>query len=376
MNFKNVSLWRKALCLLLVTLFAVSALAGCNKNNDELPSYTDDSSAEPSKESSAVSFESSIISMPESSESSEDSTVAESSDVDSSVIESSEESSEESSAVESSEDESSRVESSVPEESSKPDEPEKPIIQINPNPDKSWENGYRPSPFDYGYPTPENIENNIFWDSLVYTGYNMDKHIADGLMWEYILAGSKREKGWLSKIGYAGGSLGYETTAEGKPDIEFFEKHGLVCASYLAYVYFNYLPNVCGIDTSVLEKPTLSYSANDWYLACKKWVEDGYSRTIDFKATNAGGFIKYEPAEEIPIGSVLCFRDVTNTTSNFCRHVCIYAGYKNGYHWVYHVGNDNGPEFCAVERMTFGEGAQWPTAIFATPDFILEAMNK
>ncbi len=360
MKINNVNVWRKAMCLLLVALFAVSALAGCNNNNDELPSYTDDSSAESSKESSAVSFESGIISTPESSASSVDSSVEESSMVDSSV-------------VESSEDESSVVESSQPEESSKPDEPD---IEINPNPDKSWENGYRPSPFDYGYPTPENIENNIFWDSLVYTGYNMNKHIADGLMWEYILAASKREKGWLSNIGYAGGSLGYETTADGKPDIEFFEKHGLVCASYIAYVYFNYLPNVCGIDTSMLAKPTLSYSANDWYLACKKWVEDGYCRTIDFKATRVSGFIKYEPAEEIPIGSILCFRDVTNTTSNFCRHVCIYAGYKNGYHWVYHVGNDNGPEFCAVERMTFGEGAQWPTAIFTTPDFILEAMNN
>ena len=359
MNFNKITLWRKALCLLLVALFAVSALAGCNKNDNDTVS-PDGSLAESSVESSEVSLESSVV---ESSESSVESSVAESSDVDSSVVESSQvESSENEFSVESSEDESSLAESSQPEESSKPDEP---VIQINPNPDKAWATGYRPSPFDYGYPTPENMENNIFWDSLVYTGYNMNKHIADGLMWEYILAECKREKGWLSNIGYAGGSLGYETTADGKPDIEFFERNGLVCASYIAYVYFNYLPNVCGID-----------SANDWYIACKKWVEDGYSRTIDFKATRVSGFIKYEPAEEIPIGSILCFRDVDNTTSNFCRHVCIYAGYKNGYHWVYHVGNDNGPEFCAVERMTFGPGPQWPTAIITTPDFVLEAMNK
>ncbi len=370
MNFNNITLWRKALCLLLVTLFAVSALAGCNKNDND--AISSDSPVESSVESSEASLESIVeSSVVESSESSVDSSVVESSGDDSSVVESSDvDSSAAESSVESSEEESSLDESSQPEESSKPE------IQITDKPDKSWASGWRESPFDYGYPSPENMENNIFWDSLIYTGYNMDKHIADGLMWEYILAESKREKGWLSNIGYAGGSLGYETTAEGKPDIEFFEKHGLVCASYIAYVYFNYLPNVCGIDTSVLQKPTLSYSANDWYIACKKWVEDGYSRTIDFKATRVSGFIKYEPAEEIPIGSILCFRDVTNTTSNFCRHVCIYAGYKNGYHWVYHVGNDNGPEFCAVERMTFGPGAQWPTAIFTTPDFVLEAMNN
>ena len=347
-------------CLLLIA-FVLSVFVGCANGNNETSSATEQgtSSTAPvssNTESSVVSEESeetsSEVSEEESSEvvSEEESSFPEVSEEESSVPEESEEDS----SVESSKEESSEVT----------------------NPNVSNAKGWRPSPFDYGYPTPENIENNIFWDSLEYTGYNMQKHIDDGLMWEYILAGYKREKGWLSDIGYAGGSLGYEVTEEGLPDIEFFERRGLVCASYLAYVYFNYLPNVCGIDTSCLEKPTLAYSANDWYLACQKWVEDGYSRTIDFKATKSHGFIKYEPAEEIPIGSILCFRDITNTTSNFCRHVCIYAGYKNGYHWVYHVGNDNGPEFCAVERMSFGEGAQWPTAIFTTPDFVLEAMNN
>ena len=49
----------------------------------------------------------------------------------------------------------------------------------------------------YQYNTNLNIEDNVFMDSLIYTGYNMKKHRADGLMWVYILA--KRAKGWLSK---------------------------------------------------------------------------------------------------------------------------------------------------------------------------------
>ena len=53
--------------------------------------------------------------------------------------------------------------------------------------------------------------------------------------------------------------------------------------------------------------------------------------------------------------------------SDFCSHVSIYAGYKNGYHWVYHVGNANGPEFCAMERMHFGPDPQWPINIITTP---------
>ena len=32
------------------------------------------------------------------------------------------------------------------------------------------------------------IEDNVFLDALAYTGYNIEKHRADGLMWEYVLS--------------------------------------------------------------------------------------------------------------------------------------------------------------------------------------------
>lgn len=216
----------------------------------------------------------------------------------------------------------------------------------------------------------ENLENNLFFDALVYTGYNIEKHRSDGLMWHYVLAAHKRGKGWLSDITYNGGSEGYETTAEGTPDIAFFEKHGLVCASYATYVYFNYLPNIGGVDTSELTKPELAYNANDWYLAAQDWVEKGYSEKIDFEASLRGGFIQFEEAEEIPIGSIIAFCDARNK-SDYCSHVVIYAGYENGYHWVFHVGNENGPEFCSVERMHFGPDPQWPIAVITTPVQVL-----
>ena len=220
------------------------------------------------------------------------------------------------------------------------------------------------------------MEDNPFWDSLVYTGYNIEKHYSDGLMWHYVLAAHKRGKGWLSDITYAGGSSGYETTEEGLPDIGFFEDHGLVCASYVTYVYFNYLPNVAGIDTSVLTKPEKSYSANDWYIAAKDWVEQGYSETIDFEASlTSAGFIDFDTLEEMPVGSIIAFCDSRNK-SDHCSHVVIYAGYENNYHWVYHVGNENGPEFCSVERMHFGPDPQWPIAVITTPDFVMEALTE
>ena len=221
----------------------------------------------------------------------------------------------------------------------------------------------------YKYNSNSDIEDNIFLDALIYTGYNINKHRADGKMWQYILASQKRGLGYLSKITYAGGSSGYET-ANGKPDIKYFEKHGLVCASYVTYVYFNYLPNVAGIDTSALPKPARSTSANDWYTALKQWIDKGYSRRISFTASKtSSGFINFKASEEIPIGSIIVCCDARNR-SDYGSHVSIYAGYKNNYNWITHVGNANGPEFCAIERLHFGPDPQWPIAVITPPSNI------
>lgn len=221
----------------------------------------------------------------------------------------------------------------------------------------------------YKYNSNSDIDDNIFLDALIYTGYNINKHRADGRMWQYILAANKRGLGYLSNITYGGGSSGYETS-QGKPDIKYFEKHGLVCASYVTYVYFNYLPNVAGIDTSALPKPARSTSANDWYLALKQWVSKGYSRKISFTASKtSAGFVNFKPSEKIPIGSIVVFCDSRNR-SDYGSHVAIYAGYKNNYNWIFHVGNKNGPEFCAVERMNFGHDPQWPIAVITPPENI------
>lgn len=214
------------------------------------------------------------------------------------------------------------------------------------------------------------IEDNIFMDSMVYTGYNLAKHRADGRMWEYVLSKYKKGLGWLSKISYDydGGTSGYETNAQGLPDIAYFEKHDLVCASYVTYVYFNYLPNVVGLDTSFLTKPENPTLANDWYRAALDWVKKGYSYEIPFTASRSGGGeIRFKANQDIPIGSILLCNDMNNKSSNWACHVSIYAGYKNGYHWVYHVGNDNGPEFCAIERFCYGPDPVWPLSVISPP---------
>ncbi|MBO5105429.1 MAG: hypothetical protein J6C29_00875 [Clostridia bacterium] len=222
---------------------------------------------------------------------------------------------------------------------------------------------------EYQYNTNLNIEDNVFMDSLIYTGYNMKKHRADGKMWTYVLAKYKRGYGWLSNITYAGGSTGLETK-NGKPDIKAFERGGFVCASFATYVYFNYLPNVAGIDTSSLPRPENTKLADSWYKAVQKWVKKGYSRKIDFTASvDSNRYIVFKPKEEIPIGSIIIFSTYAtrNSKNRTGSHVVVYAGYKNGNHWVYHVGTKNGPEMCAVERMLYGPEAQWPLMVVTTP---------
>ena len=233
-----------------------------------------------------------------------------------------------------------------------------------------------PANIQYNYNSNMSPDNNVFLDALEYTGYNLTANRNSGLMWasgnNYVLCSRKRGLGWLSNITYGGGCSGYETTDAGIPNIHRFEQGGLVCASYVTYVYFNYLPNIAGIDTASLARPERSYDANCWYIAGKQWVDSGFSRYIDFTANDGGSInrdITFNSAEDIPIGSRICLQDWYNRNGH-CTHICIYAGYVNGYHWVTHVGNENGPEFCAIERMNRNPHPQWPLAIITTPSNI------
>lgn len=228
----------------------------------------------------------------------------------------------------------------------------------------------------YKYNSVFDIEDNVFLDALKYTGYNLEKHRKDGKMWQYILSSDKKWRGWLSNITYGGGSLGTETTSDGLPNIKAFERGGLVCASFATYVYFNYLPNIAKIDTSCLDLPEKTWNAQSFYLAAQKWLKKGYTYNIGFTAKNRADGIEFHPDEEIPIGSIIVFRDLDSPGKTEADHITIYVGKKNGYHWVIQTGNKNGPEFCAVERFKFGPDPQWPLKIFATPTCIYDAVGE
>lgn len=351
-NILNVS---KLLALLLAMTLAFSCLAACGKDDEPV----DVSSSEPS--SSAPSSE------------------------------------EESSAESSSEESSSEESSSAPSSSNNSSVEKQPTSGLLP-PSGS---GITPAPIvnikapdgvlynkngtQHNYVTPMDMEDNIFMDSLAYTGYDIAKHRKDGLMWQYILSSKKKRASssgpynWLSNISYHGTPRGYETK-NGKPDIAYFEKYGLVCASYVGYVYQNYLPNVVGLDTAKLGKPSdygwSDVLADGWYEVAKTWVQKGWSEFIRFdcrKVAGSGGQLRITPEKCIPIGSMIVTANDSNANSDYAGHVSIYAGYKYGYHWVYQVGTNNGPEFCSIERMGYNPDPhyrQWLIAIITPPNIL------
>lgn len=363
----------RILALSLSLVLIIGSLSACGKDPEEIP-----------------------VDIPTSSEESSSAPYSEES--------SSEESSSEESSSEapSSEESSSEAPSSRPtsssSSSSKPAEPTtglKPPANsgITPAPIVNIKapNGtlYNKTGTQQDYKTPMDMEDNIFMDSLIYLGYNVEKQRQDGLMWQYILSAQKKRfhkssgpYNWLSKISYDydGGTSGYETDKNGKPDLEFFNKNDMVCASFIGYVYANYLPNVVGIDTSILGKPEdfgwSNVLADSWYEVAKTWVQKGWSEFIKFdcrRVEGSGGMLRITPERSIPIGSLIVTANDSNANTDYAGHVSIYAGWKDGYNWVYHVGNDNGPEFCSIERMGYNPDPhyrQWLVAIITPPNVL------
>lgn len=217
---------------------------------------------------------------------------------------------------------------------------------------------------------PDEMLDNVYLDALAYTGYQVQAQKNDGTI--YKTYGS-RASAYGSNISYGLTKYGTETvtksgTATGlAPDIARFESSGLCCASYVSYVYYNYLPNIAGIDTSDVAKPSNPRSASSYNTAANAWVNAGTARRISFTQSSNGD--NFNPSEEIPIGSLIVFKHIP---TGDIAHVAIYAGYYNGIHFVTHVGNDRGPEFSTIVGMSKGD---YPEAVVqvVAPQFVEES---
>ena len=197
---------------------------------------------------------------------------------------------------------------------------------------------------------PAKMLDNIYLDALTYTGYKTDAQKADGSIFKTYSGNAPASV--RSGIVYGTGPSGLETVAAdnktGKsPDIARFKANGLCCASYVSYVYYNYLPNIARMDVSKIPQPANPRSPISYNSAVENWVKSGGARRIAFtQGTNS-----FTPSEEIPIGSLIIFK---HKTTGEIAHLALYAGYYAGKHFVTHVGNERGPEISTVEGMSKG----------------------
>lgn len=197
---------------------------------------------------------------------------------------------------------------------------------------------------------PSKMLDNIYLDALTYTGYKTDVQKADGSIFKTYSGNAPASV--RSGIGYGSGPSGLETVAAstktGKaPDISKFKSGGLCCASYVSYVYYNYLPNIARMDVSKIPQPANPRSPVSYNTAVDGWVANGGAGKIAFtQGTNS-----FTPSEEIPIGSLIIFK---HKTTGEIAHLALYAGYYAGKHFVTHVGNERGPEISTVEGMSKG----------------------
>ena len=202
---------------------------------------------------------------------------------------------------------------------------------------------------------PDKMKSNVFLDALAYTGYDLQAQIDDGTLYKNISGAIPSSV--LSDITYGSGSpyaTGLETDDNGKPNISYFESRGLVCASYVSYVLFNYLPNVAGVDMSSVKVPDGPASVGYYVQAAEQWVEDGVATKV--YSADYGTHFEYD--EGIKIGSVIIMAGKTDSGDYSywtAGHVCLYAGYYDGKHYVTHVGNSNGPEISCIEHLEGGD---------------------
>lgn len=206
---------------------------------------------------------------------------------------------------------------------------------------------------------PSKMLDNIYLDALTYTGYKTDVQKADGSIFKTYSGNAPAAV--RSGIGYGSGPSGLETVAAdnktGKaPDIARFKANGLCCASYVSYVYYNYLPNIARMDVSKIPQPANPRSPISYNSAVENWIRSGGARRIAFtQGTNS-----FTPSEEIPIGSLIIFK---HKTTGEIAHLALYAGYYEGKHFVTHVGNERGPEISTVEGMSKGDYPETVTQV-------------
>lgn len=251
---------------------------------------------------------------------------------------------------------------------------------------------------------PQSMLNNTALDALAYTGYNVQKILDNGSIYDKNKVGYNiADKTIMSNIGYNDGKKTYKNpqdgikysyynrktgkyctvdptmgteTKNGKPDIETFEERGLVCASFVAYYWLNYLPNVVGIDTMFLRKAVDkskgakvkwgTCAVSSWREPLEKLAKQTNSKVTKLasreKEMTEAKWAKLVPGDIVTFDYDQKWENKNNPNETKLNedvpyaHIALYAGRYDGEVFIYHVGNPNGPEITTLSQVRKGFG--------------------
>ena len=134
----------------------------------------------------------------------------------------------------------------APEETTVPTEP--PFISPTPLLEQL------PADFQSKVQVPDGMQHNRVLDALTELGYPVEQLQNAGVLYDYNYLSIMLPEAYRTGIPYGGGSTGLES-------VDHFRTNGLVCASFLSYYLWNFLPQQ-GINTQMLtESFTGSYAS-------------------------------------------------------------------------------------------------------------------
>lgn len=218
---------------------------------------------------------------------------------------------------------------------------------------------------------PEEMADHSILRALAYTGYDVNKQIADGTLYQSGSYGSRTPTDVLSGINYGTSTSGFETVADATtvtglaPNIARYQDYGLCCASFVTYYICNYLPNIEGVDTQFI---TDAIKATGWNSqACVTWQKALNELADEGKLEKIGTSSSNVDRSKLAPGDIVIFGDSENSH----KHVAIYSGTYKGVDFIIHVGNDRGPEISRIDWMgQAGDKSSYPNAYFHLPDDI------
>ena len=221
---------------------------------------------------------------------------------------------------------------------------------------------------------PQEMLDSSILRALEYTGYDVQTQKNNGTIYQSGHYGSKlatNAPNILSNISYGLSLSGKETISDSStitglaPNITKFEQYGLCCASFVTYFICNYLPNIEGVDTSLVTDAVQATGLNSqsvvtWQNALNELADEGKIEKVGTSSSNVD-YSRLVPGDVIIFGN----------STNIHVHIAIYAGTYSGQHFIIHVGNERGPEISTVEGMghaSNGDKASFPNGFYHLPE--------